>query len=276
MVNPLVTVIVPAYNHEKYIEDCLRSVVEQTYDNLEIIVFNDGSTDSTDLVIKNFINLSVREITYISKTNEGLCKTLNRGLKTSKGKYITLIASDDLWLPSKIEEQVRFLEANSNIGLLFSDAYFLVNEVKTLKKYSDYKTRLKKLFKNSIQNANIYESLLSDNVILALTVMVRNECFTTVGFFDESLKYEDYDMWLRISKHYPIAYIDQVLAYYRVHDTNVSNNASLMLVGALQSILKQFKEKPLKNQPIKLFIISFKFIFTALKNRIFKNISIRR
>lgn len=80
MDKPLVTVIVPAYNHENYIEDCLNSVVAQSYNNMQIIVFNDGSKDKTDYVIKKFIEKSGRKIEYISKENEGLCKTLNKGL----------------------------------------------------------------------------------------------------------------------------------------------------------------------------------------------------
>lgn len=276
MKNPLVTVIVPAYNHEKYIEDCLKSIVEQTYDNMQIIVLNDGSKDRTGIVIERFIGNQKRKIEYISKENEGLCKTLNKALRQSKGEYIAIIASDDIWLPNKIEEQVKFLEENKNIGLVCTDAYFFKDSEKTDIKYSDYKPRLKKYFKNSIQNVNIYESLLTENLILAVTVMIRKECFDKVGLFDESLKYEDYDMWLRISKYYPIGYLDNALAYYRMHDTNVSNNVSFMLTGALQAIVKQFKEKPLKSKPQKAIILFIIFLLTILKNKINKTFRIRR
>lgn len=275
MKRPLVTVIVPAYNHENYVEDCLRSVVEQTYDNLQIIVFNDGSKDNTGQVIEKFIEKQQRKIEYVSKENEGLCKTLNKGIERSEGEYIATIASDDIWFPNKIEEQVNFLENNKNIGLVFSDAFFLKGNVKTKMKYSEYKTRLRKHFKNSIQNANFYESLLIENLVVAVTVMTRKECFDRVGIFDESLKYEDYDMWLRISKYYPIGYLDKPLAYYRIHTTNISNNTSLMLTGALQIIMKQFKEEPLKNKAYK-FILLAMFLLKTFKNRINKVLRIRR
>ena len=148
MNRPLVSVIVPEYNQEKYIEECLNSVVNQTYENLQIIVFNDGSKDQTGLKIEQFLKTQNRKIEYISKENEGLCKTLNRGLRMTKGEYVAIIASDDMWLANKIEEQVRFLEENKNIGLVCSDALFLKGNTKTEGRYSDYKPKLNKYFKN--------------------------------------------------------------------------------------------------------------------------------
>lgn len=112
MEKPLVTVIVPAYNHENYIEDCLKSIVTQSYDNMQIIVFNDGSKDKTDFVIEKIIEENKRKIEYVSKENEGLCKTLNKGLAMAKKEYVLTIASDDIWLPNKIKEQVNFFEVN--------------------------------------------------------------------------------------------------------------------------------------------------------------------
>lgn len=276
MEKPLVTVIVPAYNHENYIEDCLKSIVTQSYDNMQIIVFNDGSKDKTGLIIENFIKENKIEIEYVSKENEGLCKTLNRGLAMAKGKYIATIASDDIWLPNKIQEQVNFLETNRNIGLIYSDAYFLKGNTKTDMKYSDYKPKLKKIFKNSIQNINMYEHLLTENLVIALTVMIRKECFDKVGYFDEKLKYEDYDMWLRISKVYPVAYIDNTLAYYRIHDTNISNNMTFMMTGALQAIFKQTKEEPLKSKPLKAMFLCGVFFMNIVKNRVNKVFNVKR
>lgn len=277
MEEPLVTVIVPAYNHERYVEDCLKSIIGQTYENLEIIVFNDGSKDSTDKIIRNFIRGQKRKIQYISKDNEGLCKTLNKGLKLSKGKYIAIIASDDMWIPNKIEEQVKFMEKNINVGLIFSDAYFFKTDTETkLMKYSDYKPRLRKYFKNYIQNANLYEELLIENLVIALTVMTRKECFEKVGEFDESLEYEDYDMWLRISKYYPISYLDKPLGYYRVHDLNMSNNTSLMLKGALKTIMKQYKDESLNVKRSKIIILFLLFLFRILKNRINKKVRFKK
>ncbi len=268
MQKPLVTVILSAYNHEEYVEECLKSIVEQTYSNLQILVYNDGSKDNTGKVIEDFIKNQDKKIEYISKDNEGLCKTLNKGLDRAEGQYIAIIASDDIWLPNKIEEQVNFLENNQNIGLVFSDAYFIRGNARTEEKYTQYKKGLSRHFEHSVQKRNLYEALLVENFVIAITVMVRKECFERVGQFDGSLKFEDYDMWLRISKNYPFGFLDKPLAYYRMHETNVSNDAFFMLKGALQAIKKQYKENPLKKRYIKKTILFSRFLFTVLKNRV--------
>ena len=269
--NPLVSVIVPAYNHEKYIIDCIKSVINQTYSNIQIIVINDGSTDSTERVIKEFINSTNSDINFISKRNEGICKTLNKGLNLAKGKYISFLASDDMFAPQVIEKEVKFMENNKSIGLVYTDAYFINFNKITNKKYTDYKPIIKKCFKKGIQNKNIYEVLLTDNIILALSILIRKECFELLGPFDESIQFEDYDMWFRIAKEYPIGFIDEPLCYYRIHDMNFSNQNLLMYLRTTIRILrKQFGQEPLKNKHIKKTIILFKFFCTLLKNRINK------
>ncbi len=263
--NPLVSVIVPAYNHEKYITDCLRSVVEQSYKNLELIVLNDGSTDTTEELIKLFIEEnSLTNIRFISKKNEGVCKTLNKGLEIAKGKYVAFLASDDMWEPKKLEIQVDFMERNDNIGLVFSDAWFQKFNEKTHIKWSDYKTNMDRYFKNGIQNADMYFLLLTRPIIPALTVMVRKQIFDEIGGFDEALVYEDDDMWLRIALKYPLAYINEPLACYRMHDSNISNNALFMLKGMVQTIKKHFNIEPLRSQLFKRQCIMTRLIINIL------------
>lgn len=267
---PLVSVIIPAYNHELYIEEALQSVINQTYKNIQLIVINDGSMDGTGTVIDKVIEQNASfNIKYINKSNEGICKTLNKGLLLAKGKYVAFLASDDMWTSDRIEKQVYFMEENANIGLVFSDNYFIrLNKVAQVKG-TDYKPIIRKCFLNGIQNVNMYEKLLSDDIIPALTVLIRKECFDKVGGFDNNLKAEDYDMWLRIAKEYPIAFIDEPLAYYRVHDSNASNNhASIDGIKTFFSIInKQCKEEPLKHQYIKKIIVYFRFCCTLVKNR---------
>ncbi len=107
---PLVTIIVPAYNHDKYIEKCIDSIIEQTYQNIEIIIINDGSTDKT---IDKIVSYAHHEkVVVIDQENKGLCKTLNVGLSLAKGDYISILASDDYLIANKLEKQVEFLEYN--------------------------------------------------------------------------------------------------------------------------------------------------------------------
>ena len=197
---PLVSVIIPAYNLNMYIEEALKSVINQAYDNIELIVIDDGSTDCTPAIIENYIkNNPDKNIRFIRKENEGVCKTMNLGLSMAAGEYIAFLASDDLWLEDRLSRQLEFMEKNLNVGMVFSDAWFLQHHTKTDIKWSDYKPEIRKYFKNCIQNTNIYTLLLTQAIIPALTVMIRRNVFTEVGFFDENLIYEDDDMWLRIA-----------------------------------------------------------------------------
>ena len=248
----LVSVIVPAYNHEKYIKQSMLSIYGQTYKNIELIILNDGSKDNTGRIIQDIIPLFPdMKTVYLAKENEGICKTLNRGISISSGNYICFLASDDYWEKTRIEEGVRFLESNKNVGMIFSDSFFVKNDTILPELWSDYKKSLKKYFINGFPRVNIYERLIIDTPIPALTVMIRRECFDIIGVFDETLLYEDDDMWLRISRKYTVGYIDKPLAYYRIHDKNVSNNSVFMIKGYYGTLKKHFGEEPLKNKPFK-------------------------
>ena len=277
MSQPLVSVIIPTYNHQRYIIECVDSVLNQTFTNTQIIIINDGSKDDTDRIIKDFlVQKQHLNIEYYSKANEGLCKTINFGLTKSKGDYVAVLASDDIWQKNKLEKQIDFLEKNSMIGLVYSDAFIIKGVTKTDIKYSDYKPKLNYYFKNSIQNIDIYKSLLTENFVLATTVVLRKSVIEDIGFFDESIPIEDFDMWLRISKKYPFGYIDLPLAYYRVHDTNMSNNTMLMIKGTAKTISKHLKNEPYKGKIFKSLFVLIRFYLTALKNRIKKHKKFKR
>lgn len=268
---PLVSVIIPAYNHENYIEDCLYSVLNQTYKNIEIIVINDGSTDETEKKIMKVIDGDKNRIHYISQDNQGVCRTLNRGLNIVSGKYIAFLASDDMWLPNRLEKQLRYLEENKHVGFVFSDSKFIFNSEVSDLKFSDYKPILKKLFSESHSNRNIYNDLLYENFISAITILIRKEAIDKVGKFDANIDFEDYDMWLRLSKEYDAGYIPDVLALYRMHGNNISNDSILMFRGTVKTIMKQFRQEPLCKKPFKSFSIACKLIFKILVNRFAKN-----
>ena len=256
-----------------YIEEAIQSVINQTYKNIELIVINDGSTDGTGSIITNFIEKNNNfNIEYLSKPNEGICRTLNKGLELAKGKYVALLASDDMCMPDRIEKQLQLMEENANIGLVFSDHFFMRFNQITQLKATDYKPNIRKCFINNIQNVNMYEKLLTENIIPALTVFVRKECFDKVGGFDNNLWAEDYDMWLRISKEYPIAFIDEPLAYYRIHDSNLSHTAvSFDTFKIIRAIMKkQYNDKPLKHQHLKKTYLFIKLWYTLIKNRLIR------
>lgn len=246
---PLVSVIIPAYNHEQYIEEALRSVISQSYNNIELIVINDGSTDGTAGIIEEFVrNNSDKNIQFVNKLNEGVCKTLNKGLTMSTGDYVAFLASDDFWSKDRIETQLEFMENNVNIGLVFSDAWLISFNTRSDFKWSDYKPGIIDYFKNGIQNTDMYTLLLTQPIVPALTVLIRKQVLLDVGYFDEKLVYEDFDMWLRIADKYPVGYINKPLAFYRIHGTNISNDTKHMIRGMFQTLRKHLRGAAFKGK----------------------------
>jgi len=226
---PRVSVIIPTYNSAKYISETLDSVLAQTYRDYEIIVVDDGSTDNTYEIIKQYhvnniqdiqliemTNPSKRaqqaqraELIYIYKQNGGPASARNVGIKNAKGEYIAFLDSDDLWLPEKLEKQVRYFEEHPDVGLVFSDC------IRFDEKGLQERRNQKKRFISDDMFVNIWW----DNMIATLTVMLRKHCFDKVGIFDESKEVEgseDWEMWLRIAKEYRLGYLSEPLAKYRV------------------------------------------------------------
>lgn len=273
--NPMVSVIIPSYNHEKYIQECINSVRKQTYKNIELIIIDDGSTDNSVYLIEECIKDIDLKTIFIKKNNEGVSKTLNKGLEQKQGELICFLASDDVWAPNKIIKQVEFMFKNPEVALVFTDAFFIKDGDKTKIKYSNYKTKLKKLFVNNSVRTNLYYTLLSDNIIPAGSVMIKSSILADVGCFDEKSPSEDFDFWLRISKKYSIGYIDSPLYYYRLHDSNQSSNSFRMISATLRALRKQFNEPPLKGKLVKQAIIVFKFYFNISIYKI-KKIKIRK
>src|SRR3990170_1745107 len=128
---PLVSIVVPAYNHEAYVVECLESVLAQDYPNIEFIVINDGSTDSTGQRIEEFLKKNGERFRYVSKPNEGLIKTLNLGITLASGKYFCEIASDDILIPDSVRKRVSYMEENQSLDVAFADAYIMRDREKT-------------------------------------------------------------------------------------------------------------------------------------------------
>jgi glycosyltransferase involved in cell wall biosynthesis len=239
----------PAYNHERYVGEALASVAAQTHANIELIVINDGSTDGTRGRILAFLQdhpkLAAR---FVDQENRGVCQTLNRGLEMAGGDYVAFLASDDRWCPERLAVGLEFMEQNRSIGMVFSDAWMFRDGAGEPCLWSSYKSGLAHLFKNGVQNADMYAELLARPLVPALTVLVRRAVLDEVGHFDGALAYEDYDLWLRIAAKYPIAYLHRPLAYYRLHEANVSNSAALMLKGVMQTVRKHFRTGPYRHR----------------------------
>ena len=239
MQRPLVSVVIPSYNHAPYIEATVASVLAQTYGNLELFVIDDGSQD--DSVARLTRMLDERGDTrarLIARENRGLCPTLNEGLRLARGKYFAYLGSDDLWEPEKLERQVAAVEAaDERTGAAFCDCYVIDAEGKRLDRYGrqyDYR------------GGDIYRDLLlMDFLPPSPTNFFVREKLVSVGGFNEDVKIEDYEAWLRVARRFHVAYVPDALASFRVHRTNTSSNyPERMLVANCHALRMAFDADP--------------------------------
>ncbi len=241
---PKVSVIIPAYNAGKYIAETMDSVLVQTYSDFEIIVVDDGSKDQTVSIVKQFKIKYPEKVKLIQKENGGPASARNAGIKVAVGEYIAFIDADDLWLPQKLEKQVRYFETQpSQVGIVYTDARSFDKDGIWINKYYPK------------FNGKIYKELLN-SMLPNLSVMVRKECFQNVGYFEEALDIiEDHDMWLRISMKYEVLCLDEMLSLYRQHSQGRSKEIEKTWSRSLRVMEKHLKmvagnielEKAVKN-----------------------------
>jgi alpha-1,3-rhamnosyltransferase len=225
----LVSVIIPSYNHAKYVAGAILSVFNQTYFNIELIVIDDGSIDGSIKVIEDL--RSRYSFIFIKRPNKGLSFTLNEGIRLSSGEFVCLLASDDLYLEAKIEKQVEFLNHHPEISMCFTNAIEINDEGIDSNKIFEIPDEI-----------NFYQLLLR-NPIVASSVMIRASTFDNVGLFDEKLKVEDWDMWLRILSKFKINGIPEELTKYRIHSSNASSNVYTLLADGI-TVLTKWKSIP--------------------------------
>lgn len=231
-----VSVIIPVYNGEKYIAEALDSALNQTFTDYEVIVVNDGSVDSTEDIVANYVQKHPEKIFYFYQKNRGLAAARNAAIHYSKGKYLALLDADDRWLPERLEETVKVMENDSTVGLVHSNIIrFSDNGVLDIPKR-----------KTKYLNGMIFNHIfLRDAHIACPTVLIRRSSLDELGMFDENLSYlgcEDRDLWLRIARHSKVSYIDKVLAYYRINANSMSHNQDKMHKARLYVVDKHVPE----------------------------------
>lgn len=216
---PLVTIIALCYNQKHFLDETLDSILKQNYPHIQLIIIDDQSSDGSVKKIKDWINLNNVNCNFIQhQKNLGICASLNEALTLCKGKYYQVIACDDVIFPDKIERQVEMLEgAKKNVAMVYSDASFIDENSNDL--YGWFIQRNWNFF--TVPKGNIFQALLDKNFIPAVGVLIRTNIVKKLGGYDESLKFEDYDLWLRISKDYEILFDNKPSAKYRIHSMNM-------------------------------------------------------
>ncbi len=203
--NPRVSIVIPAYNMAEYTSRCVKSILNQTYKNIEIIVVDDGSKDNTKAEMLKFGD----RIKYVCKENGGACSARNFGARLAQGKYIGFLDCDDMYLPQKVELSVKFLEQNPDYGFVYSNLYYVDKDDKIFRLHAPW-------FKRQYQG-RIKTKLILGNFVGNPTVIMRKDCLDKVGLYREDIFFPaDWDMWLRISEQFKAGYINKPLCSYRI------------------------------------------------------------
>lgn len=216
------SIIIPAYNHEKYVLKVLESVLEDSYQNKELVIIDDGSTDNTNNVITIWVenNITKLNIKYKSRDNRGVSKTLNELVVMSEGEYICIVASDDCLLNGGIAKRVEYLQQSIAKMAVFGDCSIIDNQSRLL-----YKSALKDYYKVDIvkyvDSDSLRKQIISKWSIPGPVLMVR-KIFLQNNKYNESLVVEDWDMYLKLVSKNLLGFIDYEVSSYRLHESNVS------------------------------------------------------
>ena len=210
MTPPLVTVICVCYNQARFVTEALDSIINQTYSNLELIVIDDGSADGSGKVIKQWMGHHAQATLIMNGKNIGYCKTFNKAYKISKGEFIIDLSADDVLLPTRVEEGVGLLKnAGEDFGVAFSDAQYIHEAGDPIKLHSE------KYPHATIPSGDVYKDLIERYFICSPTMMFRKAMLDSLGGYDESLAFEDFDLWIRASRNFKFIYSPAVLVKKR-------------------------------------------------------------
>ena len=206
--HPLVSIVIPVYNGSNFVKEAIDSALAQTYNNVEILVVNDGSTDNTEEIVKTYGD----KLRYFYKENGGVATALNLGIKEARGEYISWLSHDDLYYPDKVEKQIEFLKARKNKNVVVFGSYSLLFS-------STKKIVSKKISTRVRKNIRCLLGIDLENTLNGCTLLMPKKVIVNAGLFDIKLKYtQDYDLWFRLTKNVEFLYLDEYLLYSRQHD----------------------------------------------------------
>jgi len=220
-----VSVVLPSYNHARFIEATLRSIMKQTFTPSELIVIDDGSADNSVVVIDRALNECPFPCELVARGNRGLCATLNEGFARTRGDYFAYLGSDDLWLPDFLRARVDLLNSRPDAVLAYGHAYFIDEQNRIIDSTADWAR---------YADGNARQMLLQTTAPMSPTVMYRREALAQHRLEEES-KLEDYDLYLRLSVGGLFAFDPRMLSAWRRHGSNISRDQTLMLEEQLQA-----------------------------------------
>ena len=252
MKHPCVSVILPVYNGERYIRQSIESILAQTYQDFELLVIDDGSTDGTAGIVKAYEN----RLRYIRQPNSGASHARNQGIRLSQGKHVAFQDADDLWEPEKLAIQVNFLDRHPDVGLVHCDCEIIDEEGHTIfrSKHSEREEGYWRLFQQG-------------HAVGMYSVMLRRELLDKTGLFDEEFPkagLEDVDFWARLGKITLFHCLPTVLVKHRFHrysTCKMSENTLLPLEHRalmLKKMLARFGDDPERRKFLEGEVVSYK------------------
>lgn len=212
---PLVSVIMPSYNYEEYISEAIESVLNQTFNDFELIIIDDASKDNSKKVIQSFGEKNIKIRSFFHKKNKGIAKTVNECIKKAKGKYISHFSSDDIWFKEKLEKQLEILEKNEDF-LVWSEGLIIDAEGNfTGELFTQMHSAL-----NRKKSGDIFEELLKNNYICGLSLIYKRENLKNVRRDEHLIYLSDYKFIVDLAKDYKFYFIPEPLVMYRIHGRN--------------------------------------------------------
>jgi glycosyltransferase involved in cell wall biosynthesis len=228
----MVSVILPTYNRSRSLDRAMKSVLGQTYSNIELIIIDDGSNDRTEEIVTGFKDERLR---YIELTeNSGAAAARNEGIALAKGEFIAFQDSDDEWFPEKLQKQMSlFQKAPENVGVVYSRICRVEKGVRTYIPSEDV----------AEGESEVRKKILTENFISLPSAVVRKECLLQTGLFDESLPcLQDWDLWIRISKTHRFMYLKEELVTAFYEEDNISLDLDKIIKARKIILEKHFKE----------------------------------
>jgi glycosyltransferase involved in cell wall biosynthesis len=232
----------PVLNGERYIAQAIESIRRQTYSDFELVVVDDGSSDRTKEIALEFQTaLTLKYVRH--ETNQGITRSVNDGLRHSSGRFVAFLDHDDLWFPDFLETQLTYLTEHPDVGMVHSDFQTIDGEGRILE-HSVARER-----NRTRPSGYIFKELFMQSMICGNSVLIRKECFDRLGLWDESLRWADYHMWLRVARQYKIDYVPRVLTAYRQHSSQCTRGNSTrppneppVAAQAIERLLQDYPE----------------------------------
>ena len=249
---PIISIIMNCYNGEAFLNEAINSITKQTFENWELIFFDNNSKDNSEKIVKSFKDSRIKY--FKSDRLLNLYDARNLAVKKTNGDYISFLDTDDMWTKDKLEKQINFIKKNSNYKILYSNYYVLKNNEKQI------------MYKNELPSGFITQKLLDFYGIGINTAFLDKSIFEQYNFKKDLNIIGDFDFFIQTSKKFQIGYISDPLTFYRVHENNFTKKNFKMYINELSNWIRENEKILLKNN---YSLKKQKFYFKKLKIKSF-------